>query len=138
MRVQLRIYTMSNIGKFSQYCTSLTLAFMLTGDNVVKITFKVTIDQVSSLCRHGIRKNNFIMIKLNFVLRLTSVVNFFLPICFKWKVDTFRKSISRAFTEYCSDKSPCSLRNRYIVTIPTTLLVVKLDLGIFFLFLRLF
>lgn len=29
----------------------------------------------------------------------------------QWKDDTFRKSISRAFTEYCRDKSPCNLRH---------------------------
>ena len=64
-----------------------------------------------------ISKNNVIMIKNNFVLSLTSVFNlsFSLPICFKWKDDTLRKSISKAFTKYCSDKSLCNLRYRYIV-----------------------
>ena len=79
------------------------------------------------------------MINLNFVLSLTSVLNIFfsLPVCFKWKDDTFRKSISRAFTDYCSDKSPCNLRNRYIVIDHITLFSCQLDLGIFFLFLSL-
>ncbi|KAJ7370888.1 hypothetical protein OS493_028958 [Desmophyllum pertusum] len=29
----------------------------------------------------------------------------------QWKDDTFRESISRAFTEYCSSQRPCNLRN---------------------------
>lgn len=76
-------------------------------------------------------KNNVVMIKNNFVLSLTSVFNlsFSLPICFKWKDDTLRKSISKAFTKYCSDKSPCNLRHRYIVIFYhpfSSLLAIKL------------
>jgi len=47
---------------------------MLAGDNVVKITFKTTVEQVSPLSHYEISKNNVITMK-NFALTLTYVLN---------------------------------------------------------------